>query len=175
MSMLDKLKSGDLRSLGRANEVVGDVLRDPAQFRSVFNAMLSADPVVRRRAAAVVQQVSADRPDLLQPFTRRLLDEVASSQAQEVQSQVARMLSRVQLTEEQRRQAETILMAYLNGRSSVARAAATKALADLVLRDPQFRARIGPLLGDLAKTGGVAVRTKGRKLLARLAPTSPES
>jgi hypothetical protein len=171
MSVLDKLKGGDQRSLGRANEVVAEVIRDPARLRSVVDGMLSSDPVVRLRSSNVVERISASRPDLLQPFARRLLDETARSPQGDVQRQVAQVLPRIQLTEEQRRQAESVLMAYLNGRSSVARAAATKALTDFALKDPAMRARIGPMLGDLARTGGAAVAVKGRKLLERLANT----
>jgi hypothetical protein len=171
MSVLDKLKGGDPRSLGRANEVVGDVIRDPAQLRPLLDGMLSSDPVVRLRSSSVVERISAKRPDLLQPFVRRLLDESSRIQQGDVQKQVAQVLPRIQLTEDQRRQAESILMSYLNGRSGLARAAATKALTDLALHDPTMRARIGPMLGGLAKTGSAAVAVKGRKLLERLANT----
>ena len=39
----DKLKGGDLRSIGKAEEVVTDILNDKNLFIEVFNGMLSDD------------------------------------------------------------------------------------------------------------------------------------
>jgi hypothetical protein len=167
--MLSKLLRGDPRSGGLVNDLVADVMRDPSRLRPVLDGMLSSDAAVRLRSAKVVERISASRPDLLRPFAGRLLNETANGAGDEAQSQVALALPRIQLTDEQRRQAESILTAFLTGRSGVARAAAAKALADFALHDPAMRARIGPLLGDLARTGTTAARVGGRRLLERLA------
>jgi hypothetical protein len=43
-----------------------------------------------------------------------------------------------------------------------------QALADLAMGDEQLRGRVLPLLRELASTGTPAMRSRGRKLLARL-------
>lgn len=57
-SILNKLKGEDRRSIGRVKEVVDDVLANPDLFESVFNGMLSDDPVLRMRSADAVFHVS---------------------------------------------------------------------------------------------------------------------
>ena len=169
MDILTKLAGGDRRSLGRANEVVAEVLKDPTRFRDVFDAMLASDPVVRMRAADVVEKVSAKRPDLLQPFARRLLDDVAAHPQQEVRGHVAQMVPRLDLTDDQRRQAADLLVSYLGGQSRITKVAAMQALAELAMRDPKLRERVGPLLAELTRTGSAAVQARGRNLLDRFA------
>ena len=173
--MLNRLLRGDPRSSGLVNDLVADVMRDPSRLRPVLDGMLSSDAAVRLRSAKVVERISASRPELLQPFTRRLLDETANGPGDEAQSQVALALPRIQLTDEQRRQAESILTAFLTGRGGVARAAAVKALADFALHDPALRARVGPLLGNLARTGAAAAQARGRRLIERLAESGRSS
>ncbi len=56
--ILEKLKGGDRRSIGRVNEVVSDVINNAALFDSVFNGMLNDDPIVRMRAADAVEKVT---------------------------------------------------------------------------------------------------------------------
>ena len=62
--ILDKLSGGDRRSIGRVDEVVADVLRDPSLFERVFDGMLSDDPIIRMRAADAGQ---LEWPEPLQP------------------------------------------------------------------------------------------------------------
>ncbi len=47
--ILQKLKGGDLRSIGRAEEVVQDILNNPVLFAEVFEGMLDNELLVRMR------------------------------------------------------------------------------------------------------------------------------
>jgi len=49
--ILEKLKGGDRRSIGRVGEVVKDVFSDPSLFRVLFKGLSSDDPVIRMRSA----------------------------------------------------------------------------------------------------------------------------
>ena len=71
--ILKKLSGGDRRSIGRASEVVADVLDDPTLFEVVFCAMLSDDPVIRMRSADAVEKITASRPEYLQPYKTKLI------------------------------------------------------------------------------------------------------
>jgi len=75
--ILEKLKGGDLRSIGKAEEVVADIFKNPALFGEVFEGMLSDDPVIRMRAADVSEKVSRSHPEYLRPYKRRLINEIA--------------------------------------------------------------------------------------------------
>jgi hypothetical protein len=166
--ILSKLAGGDLRSIGRSNEVVTEVLADLSLFGAVFQGVFSDDPVVRMRAADVCEKVSVSHPECLRPFRRDLLGRVAAIEQQEVRWHVAQMLPRLDLDAEERACAVEILVAYLDDQSKIVKTFSMQALADLAEVDGRFRPRIVTLLQELTETGSPAMRNRGRKLLARL-------
>lgn len=91
--VLQKLKDGDLRSIGKADEAVQDILNDPQLFEEVFEGMLNDDPRVRMRSADALEKVSSKHPEYLQPFKNLLINEIAKIKQQEVRWHVAQMFS----------------------------------------------------------------------------------
>ena len=166
--LVAKLQGTDGRSIGRSEEVVGDVLADPSQFRVVFDAMLVPDPVVRVRAADAVQKITRRRPDLLQGLENRVLFDLAATGQPEVRWHVAQLAPRLALTPRQRARAITMLRGLIDDDSRIVRTCAMRALADLAEHDEQMRRWVRPLLAELTRTGTPAMRSRGRKLLARL-------
>ena len=166
--VLEKLKGGDRRSIGRANEVVRQVLRNPALFGELFEGMLSGDPLVRMRAADAAEKVTAERPDLLQPYKKRLLHEIANIDQQEISWHVAQMIPRLHLRPEERAIAIKVLSAYLTFKGKIVRTFALQALVSLSYNDPKIRARVTKILRDVAETGSPALKARGRKLLEQL-------
>ena len=107
--LVAKLQGTDWRSIGRSEEVVADVLADPGQFRLVFDAILTPDPVVRMHAADAVEKIARRRPALLHGLENCMLTEVARIDQKEVRWHVAQLLPRLTLTLPQRAQAIAIL------------------------------------------------------------------
>jgi len=91
--ILDKLKGGDLRSIGRSDEVAAEILDNPALFGEVFEGMLQDDPVLRMRSAEAIEKASSRLPEYLQPFKTRLIKEVSKIRQKEVRWHVAQMFS----------------------------------------------------------------------------------
>jgi len=58
--ILQELKGGDLRSIGRAEEVVQDILNNPVLFAEVFEGMLDNDLLVRMRSVNI--KISTNGP-----------------------------------------------------------------------------------------------------------------
>jgi hypothetical protein len=170
--MLRKLEGGDRRSIGRADEVVAQVLDDPSLFDALFDGMLDGDPVVRMRSADAVEKISAQRPHLLQAHKSELIQQVAQSRQQEVRWHVAQMLPRLDMDAEERETAVGILLHYLDDDSKIVKTFSMQALADLAQMDASLRPRVVPLLRKLTDAGSPAMRSRGRKLLQILAATS---
>jgi hypothetical protein len=164
-NIVDQLAGGDRRSLGCANMVVKEILRDPKLFSLVFEAMLHDDPVVRMRAADAIEKVTVSRPELLQAHKRKLLGKVAAQEQQEVRWHVALMVPRLRLTPKERNQAVAILFDYLEDKSSIVKTFAMQSLADFVRQDRVLSARVVPILTHLTDTGTPAMCRRGRKLL----------
>jgi len=166
--ILAKLKGGDRRSIGRADEVVQDVSQNSALFGDLFAGLLAEDPVVRVRAADAVEKVTRERPDLLQPLKRQLLG--GTLRDKEVRWHVAQMLPRLKLTPREQKRAVDILMAWLGDSSSIVKTCSMQALADLAKCDDRLLRRVRPLIERLTQTGTPAMQSRGRKLLKQLPP-----
>ena len=97
-----------------------------------------------------------------------MLTELAAIDQREVRWHVAQLLPRLALTPPQRAQAISILRRFLDDDSRIVRTFAMQALADLAEHDEQMRRWLLPLLAELTRTGTPAMRSRGRKLVARL-------
>lgn len=166
--LLQKLTGSDRRSIGKSAEVVAAVLAHPENFGAVFEGMLAEDPILRLRCADAVEKITAQRPELLQPFKRRLLERVAKIDQPEVRWHVAQMLPRLALTPRERRASVKLLRTFLQDESKIVRTFAMQALADLAAQEARLRGPVIRLLTTLTRSGSPAMQARGRKLLARL-------
>lgn len=167
------LSGGDRRSIGRVDEVVADVLRDPSLFEQVLDGMLSDDPIVRMRAADAVEKITAQHPEYLQHYKEKLVKEVARIDQQEVRWHVAQILPRLELSSKEQATAVQILLGYLDDESRIVKTFSMQALAEFAERDASLRAHVIELLEELVETGSPAMKSRGRKLLQRLRGNDP--
>ena len=165
--ILDKLRGGDRRSIGQADQVVQEVLDDPTLLPAIVAGMSSDDPLVRMRAADVAEKVTAARPELLQAHKDPILA-AAEIDQQEVRWHVAQMLPRLKLCEAERARAVEILLAYLQDKSRIVKTFSMQALADLAEQDAALRPQVIEWIQGLVHTGSPAMQSRGRKLLRRL-------
>lgn len=166
--LLQKLSGGDRRSIGRSDEVVVEVLAEPALFPLLFEGMLSNDPLIRMRAADAVEKITAQQPEYLQPYKNQLIQQVARINQQEVRWHVAQLLPRLALTSAEIAQAVEILLTYLDDPSKIVKTFAMQALADLAQQETSLRPQVVNVLTELTQTGSPAMQSRGRKLLRRL-------
>jgi hypothetical protein len=146
--ILQKLEGGDLRSIGRAEEVAQDILADPSLFGEVF---------------------AVKHPEYLQPFKARLIEEVSRVNQQEVRWHVAQMFSRLELNGTERDAVMQILLAYLDtDESRIVKVFSIQTLAALAEKDTGIRPRVIGKLKEFARTGSPAMVNRARKLLARI-------
>lgn len=167
-AILKKLEGGDRRSIGRSEEVAADVLADPALFGELFEGMLDANPLIRMRAADAVEKITVEHPEYLRPYKKKLTQQVAQIEQQEVRWHVAQLFSRLELSKAERRRVVGILSGYLKDKSKIVKTFAMQALADIAGQDAELRAPIIKKLETLTRTGSPAMKSRGRKLLAKL-------
>jgi hypothetical protein len=170
--ILKKLSGGDRRSIGKSNEVAAQVLAHPADFPHLFQGLASDDAVVRLRVADAIEKITAQRPELLRPFKKKLLAVAGSSDQQEVRWHAALIIPRLELTAKDRAVALDILFDYLRDKSSIVKTFAMQALADLAATDSKLKTQITPLLEELTLVGTPAMRARGRRILRQLKLTS---
>lgn len=167
-AILQKLKGGDRRSIGRVDEVVAEVLADSGLFGLVFEGMLDDNPLIRMRCADAVEKITVSRPDDLHPYKTKLIRQVAKIDQQEVRWHVAQLFSRLDLTCKERRAVVATLQGYLKDESKIVKTLSMQALADMAEQDATLRAPIIRQLEKLTRSGSPAMKSRGRKLLAKL-------
>jgi len=167
-NVISMLEGGDRRSIGRVNEVVRTVIKEPERFRALVDGLLTDDEVVRMRCADAIEKVARARPDWLKPHTNFFLQQAAGRSQQEIRWHMAQIMPLLPLTPPQRARAIQLLMDYLEDASSIVRVSAMQALAELSRQDAQLGKRIVPLIKTIMKNGTSAVRARGRRLLGQL-------
>jgi hypothetical protein len=163
-----KLGGGDRRSLGRSREAEKEISRNPKLLSRLSDLILDGDPVASMRTADATEKATASRPELLQPYKKKILNAVAAIDQQELRWHVAQMLPRLQLSTKERELGVAILLEYLDDKSSIVKTFSMQALCDFALRDRRLRLRVVPVLEHLTDTGPAAMRSRGRKLLKLL-------
>ncbi len=167
--ILKKLSGGDLRSIGRADEVAQDIIKKPELFEEVFEGLKQNDPRIRMRTADAIQKVSEKHPEYLEPYKSRLINEISKIEQPEVQWHLAQMFSCLRLTAAERLTVFTILENYIkNTDSAIVKVNSLQILADLANQESQLKNRAIAIIEAEIKKGSPAVFSRGKKLLSLL-------
>jgi hypothetical protein len=166
--ILDKLKSGDRRSIGRVDVVVAEVLDNTTLFDDLFSGMRHDDPLVRMRSADAVEKITALYPEFLEPYKTIIIEGVAPIDQQEVRWHVAQMVPRLDLKETEVNEVFDILLSYLDNDSKIVKTFSLQALADLALQHTELIQQVTQILEEQTRTGSPAMKNRGRKLLVML-------
>jgi CheY-like chemotaxis protein len=166
--ILDKLKGGDLRSIGRSEEVVEDILANPTLFTEVLEGLFCDEPVIRARSADALEKVSTKHPEYLQPHKTKLW-EAAKIEQQEVQWHVAQMMGYVTLTKNEQKKAVTILSHWLDtNKSNIVRVMSLQTLADMAMDNDKLKPMILEKIEELLKSGIPSLTSRAKKLAGKL-------
>jgi len=168
-SILEKLSGGDLRSIGRSEEVAQEIVDNPALFAQVFVGLFHSDPRIRMRVADALEKASAQNPELLLPHKQALIEQAALIPQQEVQWHVAQMFAYLDLCAEEQQRVIQILYGYLDtSASNIVRVNVLQTLAHIARDSASLRQDIIATIQAEVMRGSPAVVTRGKKLLAQL-------
>jgi hypothetical protein len=154
--------------IGRSEEVAAMVSKDPKLFSELMAGLWSTDPLIRMRAADAAEKVTRNRSELLRPYTGELLGLMVETEQQELRWHLAAMVPRLQLNIKQRNLATSLLIGYLDDRSSIVKTFALQGLAELAQDDASLRPGVIKILREATRNGTAAMKARGRKLLGRL-------
>ncbi len=93
---------------------------------------------------------------------------MAETQEPELRWHLAVMVPRLSLTARERQIAASLLMHYLQDRSSIAKTFALQGLVDLAKVDPGIRLKVIELLHEAIRNGTPAMKARSRKLIKKL-------
>lgn len=170
--LLQSLSGGDRRSVGESNRAVLAVLENPELIGVLFQGIETSDPVLRMRCADAIEKVTTNRPELLVPFKKKVLNRISKVEQQEVRWHVAPMLARLPLTETEETTVVNLLLSYTNDRSSIVKTMSMQALADIAIRSHRLLPEIKQHIEELSVIGTPAMKARSKKLLKSLAKES---
>ncbi len=123
------------------------------------------------RAADSAEKVSAQRPDLLRPFQKELLNLAGETEESGLRWHLAQMIPRLRLQRPERDCAAAALRKFLQDRGSLVKTFAIQGLAELAREDADLHEEVVALLEKFCAQGTPAMKARSRKLLARLRGT----
>ncbi|MBT3310665.1 MAG: hypothetical protein HN931_11910 [Desulfobacterales bacterium] len=166
--ILKKLQGGDRRSVGRVDEVVNDVLRNPILFDKLFSLIFYDDDVVRMRVADAVEKITLKNPEYLTSYKKEIIEKVSRINQQEVRWHVAQLFPRLDLNTRERGKVFYILNGFMEDKSKIVKTFSMQALADISENDKKLRTKVITLIEDMVKEGSPAMKSRGRTLLEKL-------
>ena len=99
-SLHDLLQGGDLRSIGKANEVV-QVINNQKDFDLLFPGLFSTDRKVIMRTADAIEKITLDNPRFLFKYKKEILHLCIDAKYIELKWHLALLISRLELTLEE--------------------------------------------------------------------------
>ncbi len=168
MSILDKLRGGDLRSIGRSNEVARDIEKNVSLFETVFKGIYDSDPLIRMRSADVIEKVTQNKPELLSNHTSEVISILTTAKQQEVCWHMAQIAPRIAYSPNEENEIIKALKRYLTHKSKIVRVSAMESLANIAERNRSILNEVIEIIKMQKATGSPAIQARGRKLLQRL-------
>jgi len=169
-NILEQLKGGDLRSIGKSNEITILVIKNPKLFQEVFKGMTDSDPLIRMRSADIAEKVSKQHPEFLSSFKSRLIKKVAKIPQQEVRWHVAQMFSYLSLTAKERQGIAEILFSWIESeKSNIVKVMSLQTLAEFAKQDIVVKNKLVPLLKKFLKNGAPSLKSRSRRIVKELA------
>lgn len=171
MTIAEMLSGGHPNTVGRAWEVVDLLFAQPARLPELFDCYQSPDEVVRYRASRVLEDIAAERPDLLVPYLDRLISEVGAldqGSAQQTVARLFRMLSAA-MTGTQIGAARLLLAHNLEHSDDwIVLNATMETLTAWAARDAELAAWLRPWLDYYAGDERRSVAQKAKEMLDQL-------
>jgi DNA-directed RNA polymerase subunit F len=162
LQIRELLAKGDRRQILGVDKVLAILNKNPNKFSEVFALMSDKNPLVKMRAADVVEKFSKQHPTCLQGLEDKIIKLLHTETQQEVCWHLAQIMPRLKLDARQQKLVYIILESYLQHKSNIVQVFALEALVKI-----NHKASL-KFVQDKIKHGSPAVQNKANKLLKLL-------
>ena len=162
------LTGGDRRSIGDSKRVRAIVEKDPARVRELASLIDDDDWLVGLRALDLLEKLSHDHPDWVEPYKKIFIGSLADSDKWEVRLQIVRALPLFRWTPTQMKRVEAILIENLTFPQAFVRAWALDSLAMLCARRKRLAPVVERYLREFESSSSASLRARARNIRARL-------
>jgi hypothetical protein len=163
--LLDELRGGTRKTLGRSKAVAQRILADPSLLDELLEAFESNDKVLLSRAADCLEAVAAARPELVQPHKALILGWLTQFEQWEVREHTCLLISHLRLTGAERREMFDTVRGWLSDKSSIVRTFSMQTMFDLSRQDASLAEDVADVLEQALVHGTPAMKARARNLL----------
>lgn len=161
----DKLKGGDLRSIGKANEIVAMVNNQTA-FDELFEGLTYSDRKVVMRTADAIEKITLRKSDYLQKHKIELLNLCQIAKDKELKWHLALLVSRLNLTQKELGNTWELLTKWASDRkeSKIVRVNSIQGLFNLLQQNPALSQDLNLTLSEIGKENVASLNARIKKL-----------
>jgi HEAT repeat protein len=166
--LLSKLTEGDLRSDGKADEVVETIFRDPELLPLLIEGLEEPDDVVRARTTHSFEKISRTYPDLLTNLIQKFIDLALHDDVPMVRWHMAMIFGNLSYSGDEIREIFSVLFRMLKDESIFVRTWAIASLCELGTLYKDEKEHIVRKIRLLEGDDSIAVRVRVQKAIAIL-------
>lgn len=161
----DILKGGDLRSIGKANQVVTQV-NDQQTFEELFRELYSTDRKVVMRAADAIEKVTVKNPRYLQQHKDDILALCNTAKDIELKWHLALLVSRLNLTKNEVGTVWQILTNWVADKkeSKIVRVNSLQGLHNILQNNKELTPDFNLILKEVERENIPSINARIRKL-----------
>ncbi|MCD4670002.1 MAG: HEAT repeat domain-containing protein [Actinomycetia bacterium] len=126
--ILNKLKGGDLRSEGKADEAARQIVENESLLKDLVVGLSSDDKILRGRVCMTMEIISRTNPKLVEKYIDDLIKLGSIDKVPQVRWHIAEIISNIYLSQENKKQLIPILLKYLDDKSKIVKYCAIQAL-----------------------------------------------
>jgi hypothetical protein len=167
-SLRDFLLGGDRRSIARSGRALKLVRSKPERVAEVASLARDEDPLVSQRAMDLLEKLSRDQPEWIEPHKHLFIGALADSDRWEVRLQIVRALPLFRWTGAELSRVLAILRRDVAHPQKFVKAWALDSLATLAQKDPALRPIVLRHLRSFERSGSKALIARARHVRERL-------
>ncbi len=162
---LDYLNGGDLRSIGRVDELL-DLIKSQNDFDDLFEYLFNDDRLVVMRAADAIEKISLVNPSYLTAHSTELIALLNSAKNKELKWHLALMVTRINWREEDYRilWERLKLWALEQNSSKIVRVNAIQALYELASKNNEYKSDFKLIIEAVKAENIASINARLKKL-----------
>ncbi len=167
-NLLQHLREGDPRTLGKTDEVVRIMRNNQKAFDEVFEGLFDEEYLVRLRAVNAIEKVARSQREWLLPHKKKLLKSFSffTKQPDLMKMQVPPLYGYLALEKKEVGKVTDQLNRWLmTEQSTFIKVGSLQALADISQQHPWLHDEVVSIIQDEMVKGSAAIQARGRKLL----------
>ncbi|MFT8425145.1 MAG: hypothetical protein ABF682_02455 [Liquorilactobacillus sp.] len=165
-SLREKLSGGDLRSIGEANLVIGDI-KNQSEFDILFQYLYDNERLIVMRAADAIEKISLTHSEYLYSHKIDIINLCSSATDIELKWHLALLISRPSLLVSEQTIAFNILKKWaINPKESrIVRVNAIQSLYELSKQNSSFKTGFSSIINIVQEENIASIDARIRKIL----------